>query len=120
MIVVLPRWVSGAGTKARAPDRSSEASQGRSGIAGRVAGDAARVGGPGWLEVPLRAVVTAAQNQITVQATKLSFSSADRGRVPTNRDAGRRDVARFTPSSDVMTSHFTRAPPKADIRAAHV
>ena len=30
-------------------------------------GDAARIGGPGWLEVSRRAVVTAAQNQITVK-----------------------------------------------------
>ena len=108
----------GRGTEAHTPDRSSEASQGRSGIAGRVAGDAARVGGPGWLEVPLRAVVTAAQNQITVQATKLSFSSADWGAVPTTRDARGLDVIGFTPSSDVMTSRPTRGPPKADTAAA--
>lgn len=47
----------GRGSTARTPARSSGASQGRSGITEHVAGDAARVGGPGWLEVPQRVVV---------------------------------------------------------------
>src|SRR4029453_15515559 len=43
-------------------------------------GGAARIGGPGWLEVSRRAVVTAAQNQITVKdQTIVQFPRSRRG-----------------------------------------
>jgi hypothetical protein len=94
------------------------ASQGRSGIAGLVRGDASRVGGPGWLEVPREALVTACAKP-NHRSLKLSFSPALCGRHPADWDvAFEPDAVGISSADAVCASQARRRGDRARVPAS--